>query len=276
MGINRDLARNLVASVKVHDIRGRCLSLGRQSVFLTVSRLLQLMVDLDLVKSVDEGGVLLAEREEVIFKQLSDAGMHLSQITHLRDRGLISDSLLFGLAGFDVLKSLDINMAEGADFEFDLNGEGILSVIEEPFDFVLDIGTMEHIFHVPNVFRNIFDAVKVGGHVMHYSPANNHLDHGFYQFSPTLFNDYYRANNFEIVDIKILRHTIRGEFNDDDPWMTMEYDPLRFGLNYVGQLDDKVYGVFVVARKTAQSTWDVIPQQGAYRIIWDQTPDPQT
>jgi SAM-dependent methyltransferase len=276
MGINRDLAAHLLKTVKTHGVRGRCLSLGRQSVFLTVSRLLQMMVDLDLVAAVEDGRVTLAEREEIIFRQLAEADMHLSQITAHRDRGMISDSLLFGLAGFDELKNLDINMAEGADFQFDLNGDGILSVIEEPFDFVVDFGTIEHVFHIPNVFRNIFDALKVGGLVMHYSPANNHFDHGFYQFSPTLFNDYYRANNFEIVDLKIFRHTMRGEFNDDDPWMTMEYEPLRFGLNYVGQLDDKVYGVFVIARKTEQSTWDVIPQQGAYRIIWDQTPDPET
>ena len=34
---------------------------------------------------------------------------------------------------------------------------------------------------------------------MHFSPANNLVDHGFYMFSPTAYYDFYSNNNFEIV-----------------------------------------------------------------------------
>ncbi len=67
------------------------------------------------------------------------------------------------------------------------------------YDAVLDFGCLEHVFNFPVAWRNVVDVCKVGGHVLHALPANNLAGHGFYQFSPELFFNLYRAaNGFEL------------------------------------------------------------------------------
>ena len=61
---------------------------------------------------------------------------------------------------------------------------------------IIDGGTMEHIFHIPNVLNNIYRMLRVGGRIIHISPSSNYVDHGFYSFSPTLFYDFYQTNKF--------------------------------------------------------------------------------
>ena len=39
---------------------------------------------------------------------------------------------------------------------------------------------------------------------MHFSPANNLVDHGFYMFSPTAYHDFYTNNGFEIFKSSIV------------------------------------------------------------------------
>ncbi|MFH1139483.1 MAG: hypothetical protein V1816_25655 [Pseudomonadota bacterium] len=54
---------------------------------------------------------------------------------------------------------------------------------------------MEHVFDIRMVFENILAMLKTGGLVFHLSPLNL-INHGFYNFSPTLFHYVYRANGF--------------------------------------------------------------------------------
>ena len=63
---------------------------------------------------------------------------------------------------------------------------------------LLDSGTLEHVFHLPNALKSVVELAKVGGRVMLLSPSSNHFDHGFYMFSPTLFYDYFSANGLRI------------------------------------------------------------------------------
>jgi len=68
------------------------------------------------------------------------------------------------------------------------------------FNFVIDSGTIEHIFDVKSVMENIVRVTKVGGYVLQIVPAQGFLNHGFYQFSPTLFYDFYTNNGFEVIE----------------------------------------------------------------------------
>jgi hypothetical protein len=105
----------------------------------------------------------------------------------------------FQRIGFARMESLDISDFEGCTHLFDLNAEGVPERLRERFDYVYNGGTLEHVFHVPNALRNVFEMLKPGGFVTHGGPVNGWVDHGFYQFSPTLFLDYYFANGFEIL-----------------------------------------------------------------------------
>jgi hypothetical protein len=55
------------------------------------------------------------------------------------------------------------------------------------FSFVLDGGTLEHVFEYPTAIKNCMEMVKPDGHLLLITPANNFFGHGFYQFSPELF-----------------------------------------------------------------------------------------
>ena len=117
------------------------------------------------------------------------------------------------------VKSIDVDLFEGADYQANLNFAGSFSdELGREFDLLYDGGTLEHVFHLPNALANIHKVVKPGGHIIHFNPMNNDPDHGFYQFSPTFYHDYYQANDFKIVRMFIFR--IAGNALHD-PYMVM-------------------------------------------------------
>lgn len=71
------------------------------------------------------------------------------------------------------------------------------------FDLVIDPGTLEHCFNIGQAFLNAANAVRPGGSICHLSPMTM-LNHGFYNLCPTLFNDFYLQNGWEIKELKIM------------------------------------------------------------------------
>ena len=60
----------------------------------------------------------------------------------------------------------------------------IYGSLKNRFSALLDAGTIEHVFNFPQAIRNCMEMVKVGGHFIQVTVANNFIGHGFYQFSP--------------------------------------------------------------------------------------------
>src|SRR2546426_7280034 len=129
------------------------------------------------------------------------------------DRALLAAGLgesngradLYVRLGFDEVESVDISDFEGCTHILDLNSSALPSSLRERYDAVYNGGTLEHVFDIRTALRNVFALMKVGGVVIHAAPANGWLDHGFYQFSPTLLVDYYIANRFEILEAQLVR-----------------------------------------------------------------------
>lgn len=94
---------------------------------------------------------------------------------------------------------LDIAVIRGGEIIQDLN-EPLAPELVGAFDFVIDSGTLEHCFNVAQAVANVAKAVRVGGVVHHGNPLVM-INHGFYNFSPAFYHDFYRANGFEILDI---------------------------------------------------------------------------
>jgi len=165
---------------------------------------------------------------------------------------------LYRYLGFKNLDSLDASEFEGAEIIEDLN-----CVFESRpnYDLVFDNGTMEHVFHVPNLLKNMHNMLKVGGRAMHFVPCSNALDHGFYMLSPTLFIDYYRSNNYEIEKSFLCRYSIVG---DQQAWELFNYYSTFLHRFSIGALDNSFYGYFIVAKKTQKSSADIVPQQSLY------------
>jgi SAM-dependent methyltransferase len=64
---------------------------------------------------------------------------------------------------------------------------------------VIDIGTCEHIFNFPQVFTNIIELLRPGGTVVHLAPLSWY-NHGFVNFNPIAFREFYEHNGFEVRD----------------------------------------------------------------------------
>jgi SAM-dependent methyltransferase len=179
----------------------------------------------------------------------------------LADKGYISGEALFGQLGFSEISVLDVSSFEGATIQFDLNSPEIPLDLAERFDVIIDHGTLEHVFHLPNALRNLFRMVRLGGRVVHSAPSGNFFDHGFYMFQPTLFLDYYTTNRWEVNAIKVAQFTPNQE---TEPAFFADYEPRLFEAVSYGKMDNKLYTTVCIVAKTEQSTWDAIPTQGVY------------
>ncbi len=185
----------------------------------------------------------------------------LSEKPEMRMQGFLSDRSLFRMLGFRSICSVDVCNYEGADAIYDLNADCLPESLRNSADVVLDPGTIEHVFHVPNSLKNIFGMLRVGGRVIHIAPSSNHMDHGFYMFSPTLFFDYYQANRFQLQPIQMIRYRPQAIFS----WKIAPYTPESFAPFSFGGLDHSMYAVYCIATKEQASSSDQIPSQFRYQ-----------
>jgi len=95
--------------------------------------------------------------------------------------------------GVEKLDVLDITQWRGDEIVGDLNAPMTL----EPYDLVIDHGTIEHCMNIGQALMNIAGFVKEDGLVFH-GPPMSMLNHGFYNISPTLFYDFYVRNGWKM------------------------------------------------------------------------------
>jgi hypothetical protein len=107
---------------------------------------------------------------------------------------------ILGASSFDIL---DISAEEGANLVFDLNLKDAKKELYERYDLILDLGTQEHIFDNSSFFLNVLSMLRVSGCYLFAVPANNMLEHGFRQYSPTFFYDLC-AHNSDLIKLNCL------------------------------------------------------------------------
>ena len=93
---------------------------------------------------------------------------------------------------------MDIIRFRGVEDICDLNYPQMLG----QHDLVIDPGTVEHCFNIPQAIRNASESVKVGGHIFHTNPLTM-VNHGFWGLNPTTWMDYYQANGFRVLQMAI-------------------------------------------------------------------------
>lgn len=157
--------------------------------------------------------------------------------------------------------AVDASPYENARLIHDMNlpwpADGPLGAVRGAYDAVLDFGCLEHVFNFPVAWRNCVDLVRVGGHVLHALPANNLSGHGFYQFSPELFFNLYRApNGFEL---RALFFALKA---DARHWWRVA-DPMRVKRRVNLCNAHEVY-MLVIARKLREPGPLAAPQQSDY------------
>lgn len=132
-------------------------------------------------------------KPDYAIKRLRKAGLLRNPAVQIQLRnGLLSARSFFELLGASSYFDIDIN--DHADHRVDLSGP-LPPHLHGAAQTVIDVGTTEHIFNAAKVFENIIGMLQPGGVVMHLSPVSWH-NHGFYNFNPLLFNEFYAANGF--------------------------------------------------------------------------------
>ncbi|OYV07190.1 MAG: hypothetical protein CFE26_02290 [Verrucomicrobiales bacterium VVV1] len=123
-----------------------------------------------------------------------------------------ADSFFRDTLGVRDFHTMDYSDYEGADLLHDLNSP--LAVEHHGrFDVIVDGGTLEHIFNVPEALKTYMRLVKVGGRVFIFTPANGNCGHGFYQFSPEFFYRVFQpSNGFEVVRLWAVTHPFPSNF----------------------------------------------------------------
>lgn len=92
---------------------------------------------------------------------------------------------------------VDIKPSRGVEIPLDLN-EPVRDELLGRFDVVYDGGTMEHCFNVGQVMKNLLAMTREGGFILHLNPLN-FFNHGFFNFNPTFYADWYSQNGHRIA-----------------------------------------------------------------------------
>ncbi len=104
----------------------------------------------------------------------------------------------FKALGTEEFRAVDVSVSRGIEIIADLNYPQDLG----KWDLVIDPGTTEHCFNVGQALLNAAEAVDVGGIIFH-TPPMTMLNHGFYNFSPTLFHDFYGQNGWDLLQLLV-------------------------------------------------------------------------
>ena len=247
MGLGKPALRFLVREHRRKPLTGAVLTLGRQCVYATYSEAREILVSEGVEPAAQAPG--------------KETSTNIPAWRGTRREHYTSDAAFFEMFGVATVNAMDCSDFEGAEIVWDLN-KPVPQELMERFDLIVDGGTIEHVFDIRQAFMNIGRLLCPGGRIIHFVPANNYLNHGFFQCSPTLFNDYYHFNGFADVRTFVAEETLRGD-------ELAELDVYQVDANHqpLLMMSKKRLQVIVVAEKTESSTVEKVPQQGIYSDV---------
>lgn len=169
---------------------------------------------------------------------------------------------LFRSIGSEEVHSLDCSDYEGATYVHDMNTP-IPGNLKRQYSVVLDGGSLEHIFNFPVAIKNCMEMVRVGGHYLAITPANNFMGHGFYQFSPELFFGIFSpSNGYE------LNRLIAFEDNPNSEWyLVKKTASVKSRITLINSRP--VYLLVVAKRIEDIEPFRTMPQQSDYTAVWN-------
>ncbi len=157
--------------------------------------------------------------------------------------------------------SLDGFAHEDPDIVFDLN-EPVPDEMKEQYSFIIDGGTMEHVFNVPQLLHNTFSMLECGGYYLSMVPANNFNGHGLYQFSPDFFYSVFsETNGMELKDVFIVKFSAKDKVWRINTSTVTAGQRLQFDVNTQTE-------IYVIARKIAKTGPKITAQQTDYEEGW--------
>ena len=186
MGLSNLGLRLIAETMRDKNLSGSCMTFG-------ISGIEGEYKDLERVLSEANYPYKKIDESEVVYDDVTQFGRTVHQ------------DVPFKMLGFSRVDSLDYFPNEKPTYVIDLN-KSIDSEYHGQYDMVFDGGTSEHCFNVRESLSNVIKLLKIGGWVVHAVPLSGWINHGFYQFSPTLFFDFYGINGFVELEAKIIVH----------------------------------------------------------------------
>jgi len=176
------------------------------------------------------------------------------------------EPILCQLFGATKVESVDASDYEGATYVQDLNEkwEPSSDLANSKYSSVLDLGTLEHVFNVPQALKSIAASCEIGGRIIHVQTHSDFCGHGFWQFSAELFFSWYsESNGFGNVEIFI------APLGRLDSWFRCLRPDAGQRCELTGSNVPTSY-ILVVAHKT-RDVPNLICQQSDYAAIWDKS-----
>jgi hypothetical protein len=167
----------------------------------------------------------------------------------------------FSAIGAKCISSLDASEYEKATYIHDLN-RPIPPQFSQRFSLVYDGGTLEHVFNFSQALKNCMEMVRVGGHFIQLTVANNYMGHGFWQISPEMsYRVFTPENGFQIVAVFL------HEVVPNGGWY-MVSDP----VSHQGRVElvnsAPTYIMTIAKRISAADIFATTPQQSDYSAYW--------
>ncbi|OBK74418.1 hypothetical protein [Mycobacterium sp. 1274761.0] len=177
----------------------------------------------DKVLTIGHQNLCLLPRQIEMLSQRHDVDLSAADYPY----GVYADEFLEKFLGAQTVMSLDCSDFEQCDIVHDMN-RPIESSLHQTFDVVIDGGSLEHIFNFPVAVANCMNLVKEGGSLFVFTPANNHMGHGFYQFSPELFFRIFDGKyGFQIHDVLLESRPYPSEELSHRSWCYSVTDPVK-------------------------------------------------
>lgn len=159
------------------------------------------------------------------------------------------------------LYSLDGFAHENPDIVWDLN-QPVPEEMKEQYTCLIDGGTMEHVFDVPQLLHNCFSILKEGGCYISMVPTNNFNGHGLYQFSPDFFYSVFsEANGMRIRDVFIVKFSAKNKVWKINSSPAASGERVQFDVNTQTE-------IYVIAEKTGPTPEKIRAQQTDYEEGW--------
>lgn len=205
MTIVAPLAEFIVREHVARPIRGRVLTLGRQSVSLTTDALCRLLAKYNLpVPSIAD--IELSPR---------DAAYTCEALIPP-----ISDRAFFRALGIEKIDALDVSDYEGANIVHDLGDERLPPELHGKYDFIVNGSCLDNMPDPMAALRNTSRLLAKGGRILHMEHGSN-FNGPYLVFTPGWFIDYYVYNRFASYSAYV------GAFTDPltlycGPWRLLE------------------------------------------------------
>ncbi len=233
MGFNMAFTKFFIHKKDEYNYSGRVLTLGRQDIAVTAK-------DMKLLGIKIESSSL---------------------------NTLTSEEYLRAL-GFHRIDEMDYSNHDGANIIHDLN-KPVSKKLWEKFDFIIDGGTLEHCFNVSVFMSNLIYMLKPGGTIIHANPSQGTCNHGFYNFQPTFYYSFYKANNFEEMEFNFIEMYTSAKLIFEDKKARVRVVPVENWNNLDYKSTVPSYAMFkAVKPKESFKGEIVIPIQEFYYNIF--------